>query len=314
MSNVKIALIPIIVIIIAFSLLGFLKLLDFEDRIIGGGQVSNPYYLEKSFFESDFSESRTMFLLGSSQVAASNVTQVNDIIKNKDISVYNLAKAGNTPTKRIQEVNDIISLNPEIIFYGISYRDFKFPFDYVESILPSAEQINSCSLEEFFISNPELLTRYFLKTISNERDGIILKTYMKNTPFYDYKPVSIPNSLKIDEESIENKKWVKHCHMSENTLAINSIISKLQSNNIKVVIFTTPLDKFYLKSLSNSQKDQFKELLEGLTEKYGIEIYEFEEKYSELNVWKDPNHVSYHESVTIYNEDIASMIIKESDP
>lgn len=312
MSNLKIALIPIFVIIITFSLLGLMKMLDFEEQIVGGGRALNPYFIEKSFFESDFSKSRTMFLLGSSQVAASNVTQINNMINDQSISVYNLGKAGDKPAKRIQQLQDIISSNPEIVFYGISYRDFKFPYDYVVPIVPSAEQINSCSLEEYFISNPELLTRYFLKNIDSKNYGVISKTYMKNTPFYDYKPIPIPDILEIDEESIENKTWFKHCNMSENISAINTIISELQSNEIKVVIFTTPLHKLYIESLSDSQKEQFNKLLKDLTEKYDIEIYELEEKYSKLNVWQDPGHISYHENITIYNEGIASMIIKES--
>ena len=135
---------------------------------------------------------------------------------------------------------------------------------------------------------------------------------MKNTPFYDYRPISIPDILEIDEKSIENRTWFKHCNMSENISAINTIISELQSNEIKVVIFTTPLHKLYIESLSDSQKEQFNKLLKDLTKKYNIEIYKFEEKYSELNVWQDPGHISYYENITIYNEGIASMIIKES--
>ncbi len=312
MANLKIALIPIFVIIITFSLLGFMKVLNFDAQIVGGGQASNPYFTEKSFFESDFSKSRTMFLLGSSQIASSNVTQVNDMINDQNISVYNLGKAGDVPTKRIKQLDDIISSNPEIVFYGISYRDFKFPYDYVVPIVPSAEQINSCWLEEYFISNPELLTRYFLKNLGSENHGIMSKKYMKNTPFYDYKPISIPDILEIDEKSIENRTWFKHCNMSENISAINTIISELQSNKIKVVIFTTPLHKLYIESLSDSQKEQFNKLLKDLTKKYNIEIYKFEEKYSELNVWQDPGHISYYENITIYNEGIASMIIKKS--
>ena len=312
MSNFKIALIPILVIIITFSLLGFFQILDLESQLIGGGHMLNPHFIETPFFENDFSKSRTIFLLGSSRVASSNVTQVNDLISNKNISIYNLATSGDTPSKRIDQLNDIISSNPEIVFYGISYRDFKFPYNYNISYIPTSEQINSCFLEEYFISNPELLMRYFLKSIGSKDLGILSKTYMKNTPFYDYKPVLIPNDSKfIQNDSV--KTWVKHCNMHENISSINTIISEFQSNNIKVVIFTTPLHELYLKSISDSQKEQFDKMLSNLSVKYNVEIYKFEEKYSELNIWQSPDHISYHKSITKYNEDIASMIIKESE-
>ena len=101
--------------------------------------------------------------------------------------------------------------------------------------------------------------------------------------------------------------------MYENISALNKIISELQNNDIKIVLFTTPLHKFYLDSLSNYQKELFNEILDNLTKKQGVRIYELEDKYSELDMWRDHLHISIHESVTKYNEDIASIIIKESE-
>lgn len=52
-------------------------------------------------------------------------------------------------------------------------------------------------------------------------------------------------------------------------------------------------------------------MLDELEEKHGIQIYEFEEKYTELDIWGNIEHVSYHQNVTIFNEDTAKMIITE---
>ena len=74
------------------------------------------------------------------------------------------------------------------------------------------------------------------------------------------------------------------------------------------------LNKYSLEALSNNQKKSFSVLLDDLAEKYDLEIYEFEEKYVELDVWGDIEHVSYHKNVTIFNEDVAKMIIMETIP
>jgi hypothetical protein len=268
----------------------------------------------KDFFLNNFSEKRTMFLLGSSQVQFINIAQVNNLI-DEDILIYNLAITSDTPVDRINQLEKIISVTPEIIFYGISYRDFQIP--YQEDVFPSIKKIKLCSLSSYFPSNPKLLTIDLIQKVAPKE---ILKEkeeqhIFENAPFVEYNTdITIPRDLEYDKrlEAI-TQEWKDECILYQNIFALNSIISELQKNDIKIVIFTTPLHKFYLESLSDYQKNKLDELLKELSKKYDIKIYEFEEKYSELNMWRDHMHISFHESVTKYNEDIASMIIKESE-
>jgi hypothetical protein len=104
--------------------------------------------------------------------------------------------------------------------------------------------------------------------------------------------------------------WDNDNTKNQNICAINKIISKLQDEEIKIILFTTPLHDYYLESFSISQKNNFIDLKNNLSKKFGLKIYEFEEKYNELNIWRDTQHISHHQNVTIFNEDIAEMIME----
>ena len=53
-----------------------------------------------------------------------------------------------------------------------------------------------------------------------------------------------------------------------------------------------------------------RKLLEKLSNN-GIKIYEFEEKYKDLNIWYNPTHVSLHSNSTIFSTEIAEIIVQE---
>jgi len=315
-TNIKIITIPLLALIITFILLSAIEN-SIGSKLHENTQYKNTIdqFTKKDFFLNDFTEKRTMFLLGSSQVQFINVTQVNNLINNDDILVYNLAITSDVPVNRIEQLEKIISANPEIVFYGISYRDFQIPYD--DELLPSMKQINLCSIQSNFPTNPKFITINFMQKIT-PKEFLVSKekpNLIKNTPFAEYV-TNIPQPINlVDDERIPaiTQSWNNNCVMYENISALNTMISELQNNNIKIVIFTTPLHKFYLDSLSNYQKELFNEILDNLTKKQGVRIYELEDKYSELDMWRDHMHISIHESVTKYNEDIASIIIKESE-
>jgi len=96
-------------------------------EILQDGNIENKL-TKKNFFSSNFPEQQTIFLLGSSHMGIINVTRVNDMMVDDNITVYNLAEPGNSPSVRIKQLEQIISAKPEIVFYGLSYRDFQFPY------------------------------------------------------------------------------------------------------------------------------------------------------------------------------------------
>ena len=77
------------------------------------------------------------------------------------------------------------------------------------------------------------------------------------------------------------------------------------------MIFTTPLNKLYLDELSESTEKSLKYILNDISEKYGITIYEFEERYSDLNIWNNVDHIAYNNKSLIFSDEIAEMVLQE---
>lgn len=326
--NTKIGIGAIIALIITFSVLAIAKNTfenDFKkiNTIIPIENDEANFLTNEEFFATDFSNQRTVFLLGSSHVGHINVTQVSNLISsNTSITIYNLAIGSDTPAERIKSIDQIISAKPEIIFYGISYRDFSFPYqNTVSHILPDPQQIISSRLESYFDdvfpSNPQWLTRNILnkilKTTNEEEPTKQSEKFMElNTPFYEYyKNPTIATDTDLKKLTTSAMTWNDANTKDRNIRAIDEIISKLHTHGVKVVLFTTPSHEYYLKSLSDSQKNQFSLLKNDLTKKHGIKIYEFEEKYHGLDIWTDLSHISYYRNVTQYNTDVAKMISME---
>jgi hypothetical protein len=160
-------------------------------------------------------------------------------------------------------------------------------------------------------TNPSLYSSFVIgKIMPSSLEKISEKTILK-TPFYKYTDEHI---IATDEQ-LRNQAyytdWDNDFETYRNIQGLHQIIQELQSNGIKIVIFTTPLHQYYIDSLSSFQKNRFSSLLDDLTEKYELEIYEFEEKYTKLNIWWDASHISTNPEVIEFNKDVAKMIISE---
>jgi|TARA_B110000467_G_scaffold74283_1_gene67355 hypothetical protein len=308
-KNLKITITSLMVIIIPFLLLMIINELPLPEGI------QNHVQEKKEFYSIDFSSSKNIFLLGSSQIGSLNVTKINNQIP-PDFTVYNLAEIGTIPVDRIYEMDNIISINPEIVFYGISYRDFEFTNNLtIEYPLPDPEKIISSSIRENFGNiipeNPQLISRTFLKNMFNfetQSDSQTTSyTTIPKTPFYRYL---LDQKIKTDEQlrtEYAQLFTIKNAE-SNNIKALYTIVHQLDKAGIKIVIFTPPLHEYYLDSISDIKKQKFSKLLENLSNKYNISIYKFEERYHGLNIWSDISHISYVEGVDEFNDDVVEMI------
>jgi hypothetical protein len=315
-----------IVFVITFSLL------IISEGVIGDNIVrefDKQKIAEENFFKNKNFKENTVFLVGSSHVGRINATVVNQHVQEKTneidgtIIVYNLAKSGNNPARELQSVDLVISANPKIVIYGISYRDFLFPYDdkiIKDSILPDPElfvnYIKSSIPIGWIPTNPQLLTRNVLNDFFNitselEQNNSKKTKTIAHTPFYKYSQIShIMTNEELKKEVFDPSNWKDSSREHTNYNALQKYIQKLQKNNIEIIIFTTPLQKYYLNNLSESQKNNFSTLLEKLSNN-GIKIYELEEKYKNLNIWDNPTHVSLHSNATIFSTEIAEIIVQE---
>ena len=106
--NKKIVASIIFSIVISFGLLLVVQNYFPEERIIK----------EREFYSQDFSlEDELIFLMGSSSVGQLNTTLIHEKVSQKfpQSVVYNLSYNGDTPSERIQTIDDAISLNPKLI-------------------------------------------------------------------------------------------------------------------------------------------------------------------------------------------------------
>jgi len=328
-ENKKITLAITIVLIFTLSMLiVYEKIADpshVNDRKREHNLLLNDHMTSKDLFQNDFSETNTVFLIGSSHLGSANVTSINQLVLSKTknlenpITVYNLAAFGDYPTKRLESIKDIISTSPKVIFYQISYRDFQFTYKENEDIIP-------INFKEFLFSkihsvfknhipvNPQELLFSILRPIQSSVSPILEESLSTNdkTPFYHYTKFKIKSQEELKSELSPVTEWDDSKIEDENFIALKKIIEELEKSNIKIVIFTSPLHEYYLETLSQKQKDDFSSLLNNLEEEYNLRIYNFEDRYHDLDVWGNISHISYYKNVTIYNEDIANMIIGET--
>jgi hypothetical protein len=328
-NNAKITICMIFVLLLTFSsLVVFEKTLGtyFEKTdvqiLIEKGE--NHILSRDIFFQQDFSNEKTIFLIGSSHVGRINVTKINDYLSSDgSITLYNLARGSDTPVDRLADLDGIILAKPEIIFYGISYRDFSFPYlEKPTSFLPDPQLVISDLLYSIFNdivpSNPQWLTQTMLNKIirpdPERSENIIPSIGIPNTPFLTTSQSS--NLIRTNDQILKTvtskSEWDDPLTPYRNVRALHSFIQQIQSHEIEIILFTTPMHNYYLDSLSDNQKKNFSALLDDLRDEYGLKIYEFNEKYVGLNVWDNSDHISTHDSVMIFNNDIAKMIMMET--
>jgi len=284
---------------------------------------------QRIFYEQDFDPTiNKILLLGSSHVGQINATHVDALISKKisPFIVYNLADTANNPSKRFSTIDEILKLKPSIVVYGVGYRDFSDKSEINKDIIfPDPQKIilDSLLLTSFnnyvdFLENPKLVTlntiRSFLKTQILDNSSELVK---KNTPFYPYGE-KLNNIIRDNSEIEKNhdKNSIQIKINLKNNPEINSlekIIETLQQNNVIVILFSTPHHTFYTDLISDSDKNSFDLILKELSQKYDLEVYYLENKYSTLNIWVGTNHIAHNPNSMIYSEDISKMILKEFD-
>ena len=313
----------ILSVLIAFTII-FSSLFYIHFTSIPLEQESNRY---STFSESVDITSYNLFILGSSHVGQLNSKLIIESIKEKntDYNVFNLATNGDTPERRISNVDDIVSLNPEIIFYGISYRDFVSSSSTIESenILLNLKLLFKENVPEDLESlNPQLISRQIIRDVLNNYGIIDIAKFdirPPNTRFF-----SLGNAQTLILEDPDLERLVTTVNPQPHTLHISSInnpqiesfkkiIEEFQEHDIKVVVFTTPIHDFYLEHIPNETNESFEQIINNISNEYEINVYDFTKKYSGLHVWNNLDHIAYNDNSNEFSNDIVEMITEEID-
>lgn len=312
----------ILSVFISFSLV-FGSLFYIHFNSIQVEEENNQYAV---FSETLNTDSKYLFLLGSSHIGQLNSSLIVEAVneKNSSYDVFNLATNGDKPNRRISNLQDIVSLNPKIIFYGISYRDFASPTLVTSTnIFPDIKILLKQNIpEELESLNPQLVSRRMIRD-ALDNYGIINVSEFNirptNTPFFSLGNLQ---TIILEEPAIERLLLTvspvpQTLEISdtnnEQISSLKKIIEGFQKNSIKVVIFLVPIHDFYLAEIPYETKLTFDQIISDVSNEYDVKIYNFTNKYSGLKIWNNLDHIAYNENSNIFSSDISEMILKEID-
>lgn len=103
-------------------------------------------------------EKKKIVIVGASSVAMLNVTHIDKRLAESgwdSYEAYKLTRDGDRPTKRIYDLEELIYLNPDIVFYGLGTREFGYNLFSPGSTTCTPVNQNQLSELEKKISNPD---------------------------------------------------------------------------------------------------------------------------------------------------------------
>lgn len=275
---------------------------------------------KNTFFNKDFDvNEKKIFIFGASQTGRINSIHVDDIISKSfaNYSVYNLSYDGDLPKTRHKLLTQTLSLEPEIIFYGISYRDFANIESQQYSELSLVKYVDLITDNKFELDslNPKLATLKAIKeltfdeSLSSENRIVLSKSPLMtlSTPATKITPQN-----ELDKSVILTPPQI-NVEQNEQVNYFQKSILQIKNKDIPIIIFTTPLSQPYFDNISDSDKQNLKYILNEISAEFNIPIYNFTNNYASLDIWADPSHVAFNKNSIIYSDDIAKMILKEID-
>jgi hypothetical protein len=294
----------------------------------------NRNELENKFYSQLDHDKKKIFLIGSSHVGRLNQTDIQEYLHNNnvDYKVYNLAFGAEIPWDRLSYVDSIINAKPDLVVYGVGYRDFMDTALQFDSTIPQINLPNPSqdfkyginSLGNFLhydfdkFRSPQLVFRYLIRDhfdLNIEQDTSI---YEKTKPFYPYdqREIIILNDTQLQKlaESWNFKvNSMPSYDKNQNAYALSQIVEKLKNNNIKVIIFSTPHSKYYTDKLPLKFIKEFDGILQRFSQD-GVHVYLLRDKYIDLPIWSDTHHIAVNPKALIYSTDIAKIILNETNP
>jgi len=280
------------------------------------------------FAENKNSDSKKILLLGGSGAAQLDSTMINQLLS-KDYEnhiFYNLAYNADTPKQRYKSINETIMLKPQLVLYGITYFDLN-GFYWVSTEkntqpLPNIE-LNPAALlsydDPFLEINPKETTLNFIRESFGDTGFFPEKAdrfQLENAPFSffdEYQTIIADdnNLKKIRAESVKTHVNQNEAITKEQVRHLKEIIELLQNNDIKVIIFVLPQQKYFLDLIPEDDKAIFYASLEEIKSEFNVKIYDLSDDYADLNIWMDHNHVAYNKKSMIFSDDIYKIISKE---
>jgi len=273
--------------------------------------------LENQFYD-QHDELNSVFLIGSSYVGVLNTTKINQKIHEaSEHTVYNLSRIGDTPERRIRLVDRLIDEEPKLVLYGINYREFESDDSQITLLNQLLISTNPILYSELKNINPKFITMTLINNIV--RNNISTSNFTVN---YEFTPaIYFPDKSKDISSNDElydlipfdggNLKIIPSYNENHQAFFLDIILEKFDNAGIKVVLFVTPSTQIYLDSIPFEKKETFYSIIQILSQKFDLQVYDLSQRYSDLQIFYNLNHVAINPKSSIYSNDISSIILEE---
>lgn len=263
-------------------------------------------------FEDNENTKKKIFLIGSSGIYSIDATKINQIFEEEkiDYEIYNLSDVADNPKKRLASIQNILDNSPDFVVLGFGILEFeekkKLDYEIWEYILYPKNFKNKIFEETI---DPIIND---IQTSPKERHLILIKNTLfgpdqKYHPFVKHYPTEI-NKL---EELVGTEHKIDMSESSERIIALRDLVDRLQEEEIGITLVTNPYSDVAFKKIPSDEIRKFEEFFEEFSKKKDIGLYFLHEKYSELDIWRDPSHIAVHPDAEIYTDDMIQIILKE---
>ncbi len=247
-------------------------------------------------------------MIGSSQVYQINATKINEKLQltNEEYVVYNFGMHGTFLESFID--NHGLELSPDIILYGISYRDFFVDVKNKDNFLDINNLFSNIILEikpDLSSKNPKATTLQTIRKLIGNKE--FFPDPIDNL-IYIYGDDIIRTQVSYSEANFYK---ITNYEKNPNVKKLEDIIEISKEKEIKIILFHPPFHKYYLNLIPDESKQNFKMIMDKISDKYNVKIYDLHGNYADLDIWADLVHVAYHPDAMIYTDDVAEIILQE---
>ena len=270
--------------------------------------------VNQTFFYShidEYDESK-IFLVGSSHFMPLNPEHMEKFIfKDEVYSIFNLAESADKPNTRIRQLDSIIAADPDLIIYGLNYRDFS-ENSSTDFLLPSPKELIKQNVP---LDIPSFLDNPKLGTLSAIRDFFKVETsgnYEIKTPFFKIEEYLFPIvTNKQLNKIVGSDMYIPIKEKNKQFQNFKSMMMKFKENNLKVVVILTPIRESSIDKISQISKDNFDLIITAISVSLNISVYSLMENYEDEEIWRNTNHITNDVPGLVFSEDVAKIILKE---
>ncbi|MDO5844219.1 MAG: hypothetical protein Q4Q53_03620 [Methanocorpusculum sp.] len=309
--------------------LGIYVFADVDEYLYQTKDISRIY----DFYDLKYDDNElSVFFIGSSVIGdAVHCYQIDDYLKSEgyNISTYNLLVGSDSPLQRSLQTQNIINISPDLIVYGLTYRDLVDDVGWnSEKVILTQDRI-SLNKDTLYLYTEEQLS-----DIYNKPDFFYKKVFLENAlkhklnishyelwgddgflyskdPFYAnpndrrYKYTQPEDILKQSKNVRDEWRPVVTNESTQNKEALIYMVKKFQDSNIPVIIINTPLHPYFSEKITNESRNNMFNLLNET----GAIWYDMETFYNET-YFRDSHHATF-ESGKWFSKHMADLIIEQ---